>query len=110
MAYNHPCGKLEDQTTLEYSTLESPIPCIYNDLCSVDGIPNNYECKQEGGCPSDCEEFYHMIKTQIKGIDKGADILERIVEKMRKDREKEGEIKLEDEVQPESVQDMSTDS
>ena len=110
MVYNHPCGKLEGQPTLEYSTSENPTPCIYNDLCNIDGIPYNYECTQEEGCPSDCKKFYHMLRSKIEGIEKGANILEKIIDKMRKEREKEGEIKLEDEIQPKDIQDMPKDS
>ncbi|MBT6995108.1 hypothetical protein HN865_00570 [Candidatus Woesearchaeota archaeon] len=106
MEYRHPCGLLEEQSTLEFSTTEDPIPCIYNDLCNIEGVPYNYECTQEEGCPVDCQEFYHMLQSKLKGIENGANILEKIVDKMKKEREKEGKLKLEDEIQLKSIQDM----
>jgi len=110
MAYNHPCGVLENQPTLKDSITETPISCVYNDLCAINGEPYNYECTHKNGCPSDCEELYHTLKSRIKSIEKGAEILEKIVNKMKKDKENEDEINLYDEVQSESVQDMPEDS
>ena len=79
MSYEHPCGVLENLQTPEYTTVENPTPCIYNDL-----INKTYICQKRNECPTECQEIYHGLQLEIKGIEKGIETLEAIANKLKK--------------------------